>query len=223
MLLKFKNSDKTLNANIEIVSNQIIKILDSSKPNLSGLQLFTENKNLLGDYSDFTTLYKQDYDGYVLSNDGSVYKEPEEMPTYIPTLEEVKEQKKTELSFKCKETISKGIDVVIQDRTEHFRLTVEDQLNLMRKKDELEKGELKIEYHADGMPCRYYSKEDMKKIICAADDFISYQTSYCNGLFQWINFLKTIDDVENIHYGINLPVQFQSEQLKKEVGKGECR
>lgn len=153
----------------------------------------------------------------MLSNDGSIYQEtePEEIPTYIPTLEEVKEQKKIELSFKCKETISKGVDVVFLDRTEHFSLTLEDQINLMRIKDQLEKGESKIEYHADGMPCRYYSKEDMQKIICAADDFISYQTSYCNGMFQWINSLSTIDDVEKIHYGVQLPIKFQSEQLQR--------
>lgn len=223
MQIKFINNTNKKTILLEMISNNIVKVISKEQPNLSGFQVFTDNGDLLGDYSDYTTLYKQESDGYMLSNDGSVYKELEEIPTYIPTLEEVKEQKKTEISFKCKETISKGVDVVFQDRTEHFRLTVEDQLNLMRKKDQLEKGESKIEYHADRMPCRYYSKEDMQKIICVADDFISYQTSYCNGLFQWISSLNTIDDVEEIHYGTNLPIQFQSEQLKKEVKKGVCR
>lgn len=216
MYIQFLDGYKNNIDALTCISKNIVKIYKIEQ-NLSGFQVFTDNGDLLGDYSDFTTLYKHESDGYMLSNDGSVYQETEigKIPIYIPTLEEVKKSKKAELSFKCKETISKGVDVVFQDRTEHFRLTVEDQLNLMRKKEQLEKGESKTEYHADGMPCRYYSKEDMQKIICAADDFISYQTSYCNGMFQWIDSLSTIDDVEKIHYGVHLPIQFQSEQLKK--------
>lgn len=219
MNIKFKNLQEISNASVTIISNNVVKIITQDSSNLSGFQVFTENGDLLGDYSDFTTLYKQESDGYMLSNDGSVYQETEpiEIPTYIPTLEEVKEQKKAELSFKCKETIYKGVDVVFKNETEHFSLTIEDQLNLMRKKDQLEKGETKIEYHADGKPFRFYSKEDMQKIIDSADEFISYQTSYCNSLFQWIKSLNSVDEIQIIKYGDLVPLSFQSEPLKEMI------
>lgn len=214
MYIKFKNLEEKLES-IKSISNNIVKIITIEQPNLTGFQVFTDNGDLLGDYSDFTTLYKQESDGYMLSNDGSVYTEPEEIPTYAPTLEEVKEQKKAELSINCKETIYKGTDVAFSEKTEHFSLTIEDQLNLMRKKDQLEKGETKIEYHADGKPFRYYTKEDMKKIIDTTDEFINYQTSYCNSLFQWVNALNSIEEINKIKYGDLVPLKFQSKPLKE--------
>lgn len=219
MKILFLNNKTEQTISLEIISNNIIKIISKEIPNLSGFQVFTDKGELLGDYSDFTTLYKKEYDGYMLSNDGSVYQEtePGEIPVYIPTLEEVKEQKKSELSFKCKEKIYKGVDVVFKNETEHFSLTLEDQLNLMRKKYQLEKGKTEIEYHADGKPFRYYSKEDMQKIIDSADEFISYQTSYCNSLFQWIKSLNSVDEIQIIQYGDLVPLSFQSEPLKEMI------
>ena len=45
-------------------------------------------------YDKYTTIYKDDVDSVILSNDGSVYVEPEQPESYIPTEEELAEQEK---------------------------------------------------------------------------------------------------------------------------------
>lgn len=208
------NDLKTINKlDIEFISNKILKIITQESPNLSGFQIFTENDDLLGDYSDFTTLYKSEDDGYMLSNDGSVYKELD-IPKHIPTLNEIKEQKISEISQQCRQTIYKGIDVIFADRTEHFSLTIEDQLNLLNRKNQIRDGKEKIEYHADGEMFKYYTAEEMEEIIETSDNFIIYNTSYCNSLMSWIKELDNIEQIQSIKYGDFVPKNQQSEPLK---------
>ena len=46
-------------------------ILTKDFPNVTGFKIYENDINILGDYSDFTTLYAQEKDGYILSNDKS--------------------------------------------------------------------------------------------------------------------------------------------------------
>ena len=47
-------------------------ILTKDSPNITGFKIYENDMNLLGDYSDFTTLYAQEKDGYILSNNKSI-------------------------------------------------------------------------------------------------------------------------------------------------------
>ena len=139
---------------------------------------------------------------------------------YIPTLEEVKAAKKTEISAACEQIIHDGIDVVMPDGTvEHFSLESNDQINLFGKQAQLAAGATHLEYHQDGHPCRYYTAEEMQMIIKAAMEHVSYHTTYCNSLNMWIAGAKTAEEVNSIYYGADIPEEYQSEVLKDYLAK----
>lgn len=130
-------------------------------------------------------------------------------------LDTLKELKRAEISNTCAETIGKGIDVELSIGTKHFSLTDRDQMNLFGKKDQMKSNtELdKFEYHSDGEPCVYYSREDMTKIVETAFSFVSYHTTYCNSVFDWIRKLESAEEVRAITYGDYIPTEYQSEVM----------
>ena len=139
---------------------------------------------------------------------------------YIPTLEEVKSDKKTEISAACEKIIHDGIDVVVPDGTvEHFSLLANDQINLFGKQAQLAAGATHLEYHQDGHPCRYYTAEEMQMIIKAAMEHVSYHTTYCNSLNMWIAGAETVEELNSIYYGADIPEEYQSEVLKDYLAK----
>ena len=188
----------------------------------AGFFIVTEKGKVFGDYTAFTTIYREMDDGSViLSNDGSVWTpppEPEPVPDpepYVPTLEEVKAQKKQEVGAACEQTIFAGVNVQLTDGTiEHFSLAEKDQLNLFGKQAQLAEGLEQLEYHQDGHPCRYYSAEDMRMIIAEAMKWVSYHTTYCNSLNMWIAGAEIAEEVNKIYYGADIPEEYQSEVLK---------
>lgn len=130
-------------------------------------------------------------------------------------LDTLKQMKTEEISSKCSETIGKGIDVELSIGTKHFSLTDRDQMNLFGKKDQINNDteKDKFEYHSDGEPCVYYSREDMTKIVENSFAFVSYHTTYCNSVFDWIRKLESADDVRSITYGDYIPEEYQSEVM----------
>lgn len=156
-----------------------------------------------------------------LSNDGRVYvppAPPEPIPEpepYVPTLEEVRAQKKAVVASICEQVIFSGCNVTLSDgESYHFSLTEKDQLNLFGKQAQLAAGAEQLEYHADGQPCRYYSPEDMECIIGSAMWHVAYNTTYCNALNMWIAGCETMEEVQQIYYGADVPEEYQSEVLK---------
>lgn len=134
---------------------------------------------------------------------------------YVPTLEEVKAAKKTEISAACEQIIHDGIDVVMPDGSvEHFSLLSNDQINLFGKQAQLAAGATHLEYHQDGHPCRYYTAEEMQIIIKAAIEHVSYHTTYCNSLNMWIADAESVNEVNSIYYGADIPEKYQSDVLK---------
>ena len=213
MLIKYLNESESKNASVKKVSNHVVEI-KGCEQNISGFHLVKENGSVFGKYEDYTTLYREIQGGFLLSNDGSVYVEPEPEP-YEPTLEELKEQKISEVSDACKDTIHAGVDVELPTgSTEHFSLKEEDQINLFGKQAQISAGITQLEYHQDGHPCRYYTVEEMTAIITAAMQFVSYHTTYCNSLYTWINSVTDKEDLQDITYGSSIPFEYQSEVLQ---------
>lgn len=131
------------------------------------------------------------------------------------TLEEIKTAKKQEIGQECDRTIYDGLDVTLTDgSTEHFSLTDHDQLNLFGKQVQLTRGVEQLEYHSDGQPCRYYSTADMQLIIAAAMQHVSYHTTYCNALNMWLTGCESVEEVQEIYYGADVPEVYQSDVLK---------
>lgn len=81
---------------LAIVSYNLIKTNIMSE---DGFEIYTDSDLFLGDYSSYTTLYRELDGEYLYSNDGSVYVEPEPIPIepipipepYVPTEEELAE------------------------------------------------------------------------------------------------------------------------------------
>lgn len=131
------------------------------------------------------------------------------------TLEEIKAAKKQEIGEACDKIIYEGMDVTLTNgSTEHFSLTDHDQLNLFGKQVQLAAGAEQLEYHSDGQPCKYYSTADMRLIIAAAMQHVSYHTTYCNAVNMWIAGCETAEGIQKIYYGVDVPEQYQSDVLK---------
>lgn len=130
-------------------------------------------------------------------------------------LADIKATKLKEVSEKCEETIYAGVDVKMSDGTYHFSLTEKDQLNIFGLQAKISAGQTALEYHADGQPCKYYSIEDIQKLITAAMTLVSYNTTYCNSLNMWIKAETDSRVIEGIYYGIDIPETYQSDVLKQ--------
>jgi hypothetical protein len=109
------------------------------------------------------------------------------------------------LSKQCKNIITAGFSVKLSDgNTYDFKLTVEDQLNLMSIENQLTAGAETFLYHATGQPCKFFSKEDMTKIISAFKRYTLYHTTYFNVAKQYINSLVDIEKVNRFVYGTDI-------------------
>ena len=204
------------------VQPHVLQICFSSNiPTVWGdITIYTAGGVEAGQIKGYDTVYRNEGQIIYLSNDGSVYTPPEdpgELPVepYEPTLEELQDAKRQEISAVCEAIIYNGVSVTLaDDTTEHFALTEHDQINLFGKQAQLAGGVEQLEYHADGQPCRYYSAADMQAIITAALWHVSYHTTYCNAINMWIAACETAEDVQAIYYGADVPEEYQSEVLK---------
>lgn len=213
------------NENENIVT---LKFENEKEVNTSGFNLFLDEDcevDIGGDsYHGYTTMYRNDeiteeYNGYQLSNDGSIYVPPEPEPEpepYEPTLEELKEQKIAEMNGKQQELIQKGVDVPLSNgTTERFTLKDQDQMSLMGLQTLAAQGVERIPWHeADNSEhCKYYSAEDMSRITGAALSFISFQVTYFRDLRIYINSMLDKESVQSVEYGVYIPSEYQSEVL----------
>ena len=83
--IKFKNKKSLVEAQAKKLDNHRIEI-SGCAINTSGFLYYQdkEMKRLYGDYSDFTTLYQEVDEGFILSDNGSVYPEPVEPEPEVP-------------------------------------------------------------------------------------------------------------------------------------------
>ena len=87
-MIKIKYNNKNTFEEVTFYRNGNIVTMTPTTPNSSGFTTWKlDGKTQLGDFSDFTTIYKVDGDSVTYSNDGSVYVEPPK-----PTEEELKRQ-----------------------------------------------------------------------------------------------------------------------------------
>lgn len=204
-------------------SNNICIIKGDIPIKTSGFILSRIGKEDNWDYSDFITVYKQEENKVWFSNDGSVYVEPEPEPEpepYVPTLDEVKEQKKAEISSSYQAIKENGFDVVLSTGIEHFPLSDEDATFLFGKQFELSNSsEEYISYQDKENHCKLYPRVDMQAIINQAFVFTNYQTTYRNNLYEWIEGCEDKESINSIYYGIKIPEDKQSESYKLYVEK----
>lgn len=217
ILLRYLNEKEKYLISFRTVSQNIVQIIGDFPVKTVGFTLSREGREDNWDYSGYTTVYREIDGGVQFSNDGSVYVEPIP-PTppepYIPTLEEVKAQKVTEMNSVQQMTIQNGIDVTLIDgAVEHFNLSEKDRMYLMALTKDIEQGNDKIPwYDADGN-CKYYSSMDMYLISDAAKKFTTYHETYLHSLVKYIESLEDTEVVKSVYYGMYIPTEYQSEVL----------
>ena len=87
-MIKIKYNNKNTFEEVSFSRNNNVVTITQTTPNTSGFTTWRmDGKTQLGDFSDFTTVYKVDGDSVSYSNDGSIYVEPPK-----PTEEELKRQ-----------------------------------------------------------------------------------------------------------------------------------
>lgn len=216
--MKYVGSKTIYEVDFRKISAHIVELRGDIPAKDKGFTLSRDEADDEWDYKRFKTVYRKIDGGVQFSDDGSVFiapPAPEPVPEpYVPTLDEVKVMKLQEIGRSCEQMIYAGVDVDLPGGTEHFSLTEKDQINLFGKQAQMAAGAERFEYHQDGHPCRYYTKEEMQLIVETALGFVTYHTTYCNALNIWVSSLEDADAVIAVVYGCDVPEEYQSEVLR---------
>lgn len=133
------------------------------------------------------------------------------VPTDIPVnLDNYKQEKISDLSNICNQTIINGFDIELSDISGHVSLTAEDQINLSTAYNSILQGATQYPYHLDGQLCQMFSAEDISKLAQAATAHKLYHTTYFNHLKSWVERCETKEEIDAIYYGSELPEDLAS-------------
>ena len=145
----------------------------------------------------------------------------QEVSADTSALEKAKQVKIKLLSSTCKTKITAGFFVTLSDGIEYnFKLTVEDQLNLMMLENQLSAGATTFIYHATEQPCKMYSRDDVTKIIQTFKTHTLYHTTYFNIAKQFIKSLTDIEKVNMFAYGDDVSTAVDDIVLKQILKNG---
>jgi hypothetical protein len=140
----------------------------------------------------------------------------QEVSANASELRKAKDDTINNLSNICKNVITSGFSVKLSDNnTYNFRLTTEDQINLLNFENQLNAGENTFIYHATNSPCRVFLREDMKKIIKAYRKHLLYHTTYFNVAKQYISSLVDVDKVKSFTYGSEITGMIKDPTLQQ--------
>ena len=145
-----------------------------------------------------------------------------EAPVYAEesALTKAKHAKLNVLSEICKNKIIAGFTLNLSAGKQSFKLTVEDQLNLMQIENQIAAGESCFVYHATDKPCQVYSKKEMLKIVKAFRKHVLYHTTYYNAAKQYINSLTDIAKINRFEYGMDISYIISDTMLKQILNSG---
>ena len=125
------------------------------------------------------------------------------------------------LSSICKNKITAGFSITLSDdEVYNFKLTTEDQLNLMSIEGQLNAGAETFIYHATNQPCKFFSRDNMIKIINAFKRYTLYHTTYFNVAKQYINSLADIEKVNTFSYGTDVSEAIDDVVIKQILKNG---
>lgn len=136
-------------------------------------------------------------------------------------LAEAKKLMIRKLSNICKNKITAGFSLRLSDGNIYsFKLTTEDQVNLMLIENQMFSGVETFIYHATDQPCKFYNKEDMLSVLNAFKKLTLYHTTYFNAAKQYINSLVDIEKVNLFSYGDDVTSVIDDSVLKQILKSG---
>lgn len=137
------------------------------------------------------------------------------------SLAKIKDSVTRKLSETCKKNITDGFSVKLSDgKYYNFKLTVEDQLNLLMLENRLNAGATSFVYHATNMPCVVLSKKDAIKIIEAFRRHVLFHTTYFNAAKQYIKSLVDVEKVKAFEYGFDVSTEVSDSSIRKILQTG---
>lgn len=226
--LKFNKNETISIGKLSYISNDIYKLEVENITEdiaLSGFYLLNENNDeIMGDFSNFTTKYKNtDEENTYYISTGVVYtepekKEPEKEPEKVLTEEEIAEQKKLVLGFTknnkifemsnaCEAAIENGVEV----NGKHYSYTVQDQSNMLNAMNLAKETGMEVPYHADGESCTLYDYGTISAIYIQETMNLTTNQTYFNQLKLYILSISDVDktdDIAAIKYGDKLTGEY---------------
>ena len=214
--LKFLNSIEVYKCKVIPQDNIVTLKFDSEmEVSTAGFDLYLDEKCQtdigVGFYHAFTTIYRNDdttaeYNGYQISSDGSVYEEPEPQEPHIPTLEEVKSAKKTEIHGKANDEIISGV----AELGHIFSYSENDMVSIRNAhEDTLASGSSAIlrdaagkavELNADSVHSLYYEQEKNR----------IEKEAYAEQLVNTVDAMSDKESVQAVTYGAELQGEYLS-------------
>lgn len=180
------------------------------------LYSFIPNKRLDASFASIEEVSLEEFNRlYSLLNSG------QEIIADGLVLEETRQAVIKRLSDTCKSKIISGFSIGLSDgEIYNFRLTTEDQLNLMMIENQLSAGADTFVYHATNKPCKVFTKNDMSKIIEAFKRHTLYHTTYFNTAKQYIKSLTDIEEINLFTYGTDISATTKDKVLKRILKNG---
>lgn len=197
-----------------------------------GFQELNEyNQRVMSNFTNHRYLYHEEVEGLVFITtddpEDRWHEQPFVPPTpvppepHIPTLDEVKAEKISEMEDTMHQRIEYGVTVTLSDGTVgRFGLSALNQTSLTNLRLMAEQAEDKempsIPWHISdtSVPCQYFSPNDIMTIINAAIAMTTYEITFLRDLRIYINDLNTKEEVEAIVYDLScLPREYWSEVL----------
>lgn len=131
-------------------------------------------------------------------------------PTTL-TMEELRTYKLESVNKACQADIFNGETVVLPDGTqEHFRFTIEDQLDLKTLYD-LVVANPAVEYlpfHPHHGACKIYNRREIIVIYATLIMRLTQLTTYANQLHMYIRTIDNRDTLMAVEYGMELPEEY---------------
>lgn len=216
--IRFLNDQNVYDGEVSVRGSVIaIKFNDTLPPHhilTGGFELLNENNGLVqGNYAAYTTIYRihEDDDMLIeLSGDGSIYVPPVTSKPilapepYVPTYEEILENKIGELSSDCQHTIEAGLNI----NGLHYSYTEKDQINLNDIVSTVKLTGLPLGYHADGQNCTACTADELINIYIQLAMNKYCQQTYFNQSREYLRALKESEEsrkvIESYVYGTPL-------------------
>lgn len=217
--------EKTPHKATVIPTNNIVTVKFGTDviENKNGFDLFLDKECTIDIggtfYQKFTTIYRNDsvtkkHNGYQLSNDGSVYVEPEISPNpkpYNPTLDEVKESKKAEIKMKVQNEILS--DVMIASYA--FGYNESDMIAIRNAyEDSISSGMSVILKDSTGQS-RELNEEEITDLYKKQEIKRLEKESYAQCLLDYIDGLTSKEAVNSVEYGDELTGKYLEKYNEK--------
>ena len=201
-----------------------------------GFQELNENNGMvMSDFSDHKYIYHEELEHYIFVitdeatdtwNEQPFVPPPTPEP-YVPTLDEVKAQKISEMESTMSQNIINGVTVTLSDGTVGtFGLSAQNQTSLtnlrLMAEQATDQDTPSIPWHVSDETenCQYFPPKDIITITDAAIALTTYQITFFRDLRIYINDLETKEEVEAIVYDISiLPAEYWSDVLKDIVAQ----